>query len=218
MNEPKPAVPWSPELEALEDMKKRSEVVSTTNATEPRPSRQVVDSWIQHALYEEPTRIQKRKASPNKRTPSLMYRFKGTVAIYALIDPRSEQIYYIGQSNDPLSRALQHFSSALHDQSAKSKWIMDLRREGLRPVALVLQEVQRAWADTAETGWIARCRSEGMPLVNCASVIKKINIELDHEMHAALVKLDLETDLTQSVEDRFAAIIRRLIVDATKVM
>jgi hypothetical protein len=138
----------------------------------------------------------------------------GTVAIYALIDPRSGQVNYIGQSNDPLSRVMQHCASARGDKSAKAKWIMGLRAEGLRPVVCVLQEVPREWADTAEAGWIAWCLSEGTHLHNAASVIKRVSIELDHEIHAALARLDPGIDLSGSVEGHLAEIIRRLIIDA----
>ena len=56
------------------------------------------------------------------------------VYIYALIDPRSETIRYIGQAVDPSKRLWEH-GHGLH--GAKSVWIMLLREKGLSPKMVI---------------------------------------------------------------------------------
>jgi hypothetical protein len=62
-----------------------------------------------------------------------------TTFIYALIDPRDGQVKYIGKSNNPLQRLVNHY----HDKNPNKKlnWILHLRDLGLKPELLILDEV-----------------------------------------------------------------------------
>lgn len=63
------------------------------------------------------------------------------VYIYALIDPRDNQVRYIGKANNPEDRYKNHFNSARDKNTHKRNWINNVRKDGLRPELLILDEV-----------------------------------------------------------------------------
>lgn len=85
--------------------------------------------------------------------------------IYGLCDPRDGLIYYVGKSNAPQRRFIQH----LEDKDSnvrKVAWIDGLTAAGLKPEMRILEAVPRSeWAQ-AERAWIAHGINEGWPLTN----------------------------------------------------
>jgi hypothetical protein len=59
--------------------------------------------------------------------------------IYALIDPRNNEVRYIGKSIDPKSRLISHLYIQKDDNSHKSKWVKKLLRENLKPQMKILK-------------------------------------------------------------------------------
>ena len=84
--------------------------------------------------------------------------------IYALVDPRSGTIRYVGKANDVQERLGRH----LRDRRKYPvyNWIRSLRRQGLLP-ELVLLEETTDWCN-AECTWIEMFREAGYPLLNVA--------------------------------------------------
>jgi hypothetical protein len=90
-----------------------------------------------------------------------------SVVIYVLIDPRDQQIRYVGQTQQSLARRLaDHCRTDRPDTSHKGRWVARLLRLGLRPSIQVVQTVdQRSWP-AAERYWIGYYRSIGCSLTN----------------------------------------------------
>lgn len=63
------------------------------------------------------------------------------VYIYALIDPRNDQVRYIGKANNPEERYTNHFNSARDKNTHKRNWINSVRNDGYRPELLILDQV-----------------------------------------------------------------------------
>ena len=87
-------------------------------------------------------------------------------AIYALLDPRTGLVRYIGKTRNPAKRMEGHVSPGRHSRTPVAKWSRMLRGEGLRPEMMVLE-----WVDdwqSAERGWIQHGRDEGVSLLNVA--------------------------------------------------
>lgn len=90
--------------------------------------------------------------------------------IYALADPRTLEIRYIGKTEQTVERRL--VEHVRHARAEKKRariyiWIRALEREGLLPVALVLDErPDRASLNEAERQCIALFRESGARLVN----------------------------------------------------
>lgn len=62
-------------------------------------------------------------------------------AVYGLVDPRKPRtVRYVGSSHDVEGRLYAHIhSTAHHDQTPKTQWVRQLRKEGVTPFAKILQ-------------------------------------------------------------------------------
>jgi len=87
-------------------------------------------------------------------------------AVYALIDPRSDQMRYIGKALDVEQRDRNHFKQRKCGRSAKDEWLRELHARGLRADMIVLEECTPGESADREKYWIARARWRGMPLLN----------------------------------------------------
>jgi hypothetical protein len=76
----------------------------------------------------------------------------GLYTIYALADPRSRRIRYVGKTKNLKGRRRGH-GSAKGEWRLK-KWIADLQKVRKRPILLVLQRARREDAFFAEASWI----------------------------------------------------------------
>lgn len=87
--------------------------------------------------------------------------------IYALVDPRTSEIRYIGQTQNHPSVRLQGHLKKDDGNKRKWEWLMELRLLGMIPVAVVLD-----YADTLQNSlareqyWIRKGKESGWPLLN----------------------------------------------------
>lgn len=85
--------------------------------------------------------------------------------IYALIDPRTGEVRYIGKSHRPCERLANH----LNDRSIchRTNWLRSLVAAGLKPTLKILAEAypSSSW-QAAERAWIQYAREQGWPLTN----------------------------------------------------
>lgn len=90
--------------------------------------------------------------------------------IYGLVDPRTGQIRYIGQSSRGTKRSYAHRWTSRDRNTHKSRWIDSLKRQGLNFSVTILQEFSDgASLDEAEISWIAKARSLGWKITNIAT-------------------------------------------------
>jgi hypothetical protein len=95
-----------------------------------------------------------------------------TCCIYALADPRNDEIRYVGKAQEPAHRLYVHLYSAKtrksrDNRSHKYNWIRELMRENLVPVLVVLESgLADSIASERERHWIADLRQEGHRLTN----------------------------------------------------
>jgi NUMOD3 motif len=91
------------------------------------------------------------------------------VFIYALIDPETNEIRYIGKTTqEPSRRLLAHLRETC--RCHRTHWINSLKSKGLRPGIIVLEMLHGAWPwQEAERFWIAHGRASGWPLTNNTS-------------------------------------------------
>jgi hypothetical protein len=105
--------------------------------------------------------------------PILTYqaRPQAPVTIYALRDPRTRQVRYIGKALDPRGRLRQHISAARLKRcnSKKNGWLKGLLADGHYPILDILAVVPGPEADRTERAWIARHRALGSPLTNATA-------------------------------------------------
>ena len=91
-----------------------------------------------------------------------------TLYIYGLREPDTGLIRYIGKTNNPHRRWLNHLTEKSHCK--RTYWIRSLLRRGLRPEIVVIEEIHGAWPwQESERFWIAFANRNGWPLINMTS-------------------------------------------------
>jgi hypothetical protein len=98
-----------------------------------------------------------RLSSPERKT----YR------IYGLVDPRTGETRYVGQTADLLGRRLQdHIRKP--GATKKGDWVREVLAADLDPTIYLIEELvgYRPDAYKRESYWINRLRDEGQPLTN----------------------------------------------------
>lgn len=88
--------------------------------------------------------------------------------IYALCDPNTEAVRYIGWTYDVKRRLAQHRQRALSETTHKANWLNRLRALGFSPEVTILESGDKSWAK-AEQRWIAYYRAMGNDLVNATN-------------------------------------------------
>lgn len=93
---------------------------------------------------------------------------KDTTFIYALIDPETQLVRYVGKANNPACRFSGHLNPrCLRANTYKNKWINKLISKGLKPELRILEEVSVTEWQEKEIYWIAHYREvSGTKLTN----------------------------------------------------
>lgn len=87
--------------------------------------------------------------------------------IYALCDPDTGEIRYVGKANDPQVRLRRHLRpQELNADTYKSRWIRSLLACGKKPSLVVIDTVTITTWQKAERRWIADLRARGARLTN----------------------------------------------------
>lgn len=88
------------------------------------------------------------------------------VFIYCLIDPRNRNICYVGKSNKPYRRLLEHIYSSKNKKTKKERWINKLLSLGLKPELKIIHEATLMDFEYWENFYIKKFKSEGYNLSN----------------------------------------------------
>lgn len=89
------------------------------------------------------------------------------ILLYILIDPRDNEIRYVGKTVQKLHRRLSgHLLDARTAQNKRARWIAKLLRLGYLPRIELVQTVPESDWQSAEQYWIGYYRSLGCDLVN----------------------------------------------------
>jgi len=88
--------------------------------------------------------------------------------VYALADPRSDSIYYVGRSNNPDRRLRDHLKGGEHETNPdKDAWIAELRDAEMKPQLVIVEDVADPQAVLErEARWILELLRRGEPLTN----------------------------------------------------
>jgi len=87
------------------------------------------------------------------------------VYIYALIDPTTKEIRYIGKTIKPEARLSAHMA-AKDANRHKCNWIKKLKRNGKKPVMEIIEVTSDDKWKQRETYWIHKCIDDGCRLTN----------------------------------------------------
>jgi predicted GIY-YIG superfamily endonuclease len=89
-----------------------------------------------------------------------------TTFIYALLEPDSDDVRYIGKADNPKSRLSEHVNYRAESRTYKSHWIQSLQKQGKNPKLVILEEVPVEQWQEAERRWVAHYQEKGARLTN----------------------------------------------------
>lgn len=93
-----------------------------------------------------------------------------TITIYALCEPGTAIVRYVGKSNDAPKRYHLHLSSARKgNKTPVGQWIRGLLSNSQRPALITLEEVPFNKFQDRERHWISFLRDEGVNLLNVSN-------------------------------------------------
>ncbi len=93
-----------------------------------------------------------------------------TTFIYALCEPDTGEIRYIGKSDDPWLRFRKHNERALRgEQNHRACWIRSVLNSGAKPKLKIIDEVRFSEWQAAEAAYIQFLLDQGCDLVNRTS-------------------------------------------------
>jgi len=107
------------------------------------------------------------KSGPAEPLAVDSYRWNGKRAfIYGLVDPRTNEIRYIGKTQQsPSTRLRAHMLD--RSNCHRVHWLRELAALGLEPDIVLLEAIEGAWPwQESERYWIAKYRNEGARLLN----------------------------------------------------
>lgn len=135
------------------------------------------------------------------------------VYIYGLCDPRTEQLRYVGKTNNYHVRAASHIyeatSKGLPYNQGKNAWINDLLSVGLSPDMFILEESDAENGRSVERFWIGYFLFVGCDLLNIRGVKKMPSRHRRKHTPEEVAAFQKERDDHESAE--FAIAIMQLI-------
>jgi hypothetical protein len=91
------------------------------------------------------------------------------IYIYALLEPDTDDVRYVGKSVNPDKRLYQHCHPEKNAKRLSAEWITSLLVQGKTPKLVILEECGIDTWDESERRWIAHYKSIGMAQTNIAA-------------------------------------------------
>jgi hypothetical protein len=86
--------------------------------------------------------------------------------IYELVDPRTDQIRYVGITNNPELRLYQH-TNCIDATGVKLAWLEEMRNDRVKPIMRIIETTDsKQQAEAQEKHWIQEFIKSGFDLVN----------------------------------------------------
>ena len=86
--------------------------------------------------------------------------------IYTLIDPITKEIRYVGKSDNPKERLIEHIRKNKYIKTYKNIWIQSLTKKDLKPILEVVDTVDKTEWSEKEKYWIKHFKELGCKLTN----------------------------------------------------
>jgi hypothetical protein len=129
--------------------------------------------------------------------------------IYTLKDPISNEIRYVGRTNNLKSRLKRHMSNdhLCESWTSKNKWLLYLKNNNMLPIMEILDIVPKKDVNMWEIYWISQFKSWGFRLLNGTdggdgfdwtgkkhSPESVIKMKMNHPLRKVILKFDLENN------------------------
>lgn len=141
------------------------------------------------------------------------------IYIYALLDPDTDEVRYVGKTDNTNRRLSRHIHVAENDNPAKVKWVTSLKANGKIPKMVILEEsAPDTWVDR-EKHWIAYYRASGAALTNLSSgghgrdtkyphqIIARVSAETKAELNRIMSRTGMsEADIGRAAVDKLISL------------
>jgi hypothetical protein len=130
--------------------------------------------------------------------------------IYILKDPISNEIRYVGKSNNPENRLKRHLNSnsLLESWTSKNKWLLNLKKKGLSPIMEVIDYTELGNINELEIKWIKHYRDLGLKLTNSTdggdgvdwtgkkhTLLSIDKMRMNHPFRKSIIQFDLNNNI-----------------------
>lgn len=133
-----------------------------------------------------------------------------TTFIYSLSDPITNEIRYIGKSNDLRKRLYAHIKECKSEmRSHKISWVRSLLNKNQRPIIEIIDEVPSSEWEFWESFWISQFLSWGIRLVNISPGGYNNNYKRDFITRDKMKKSKLGTHLSDEHKENISSSIKQ---------
>jgi hypothetical protein len=108
-------------------------------------------------------------ARSNPGAPNVLSEFSGACDAYALIDPRTGVVMYVGLSDDIRDRYIGHSNAKGESNPRKNEWVAELDALGLKPTLSLVKKSYRPKKVEVEIKEICRLHRLGQCQLNMTS-------------------------------------------------
>lgn len=156
--------------------------------------------------------------------------------IYILKDPLTNEVRYVGKTNNPENRLKRHMSNyqLVESWTSKNKWLIYLKKQNLVPIMEVIDTGTKENINLLEIKWIAHYTSIGCKLTNgtiggdgydwTGRKLTKEHIEkmkMNHPMRKSIVQFDLDNNIIKKFDssrdaEKFNSLRRNHIIKCCK--
>ena len=124
--------------------------------------------------------------------------------IYGLIDPETNEIRYIGKTNDPKRRLDKHINECFKENTPKGNWICELKDKNLIPSMVILDQTSYDELNKLEKEYIKKYKKIGN-LTNVTEGRKhnkdtKEKLKLCHPTRKIVLQFDMENNFIKSYQ------------------
>lgn len=85
--------------------------------------------------------------------------------IYTLENPVSNEIRYVGKTNNPERRLHYHWTVGYKSNNKLGNWLKSLKKIKIKPIMIIIDETNENW-EILEQYWISQFKTWGFKLVN----------------------------------------------------
>lgn len=125
-----------------------------------------------------------------------------TIYIYSLNDPDTDEIKYVGKTNDPKRRIAEHLID--RTKSYKNSWIKGLLQKNKNPNLKIIEECFESNWEERERYWIKYYKDLGYSLTNLTDGGEGVSLPGDkHPQHGKPISEERKRKMSKTLKEKY---------------